>query len=95
MFIWIERIFNVLGESLPGNHNHMYVKCVSHLFQPLLGNGMGLLGSGGHFPMGISGPMVAGGMGDKGIVSDWRNGNDPFSPGYVKSARSVSIMSNS
>lgn len=56
---------------------------------PLLGNGMGLLGSGGHFPVGISGPMVAGGMGDKGIVSDWRNGNDPFSPGYVKSARST------
>ena len=50
---------------------------------PLLANnGMGLLGSGG-------GGM---GMGDKGIVSDWRNGNNPFSPGYVKSARQVSII---
>lgn len=54
---------------------------------PVLGNGMGLLGSGGPPPMNVSGPMMAGGMGDKGISCDWRNGNDPFSPGYVKSAR--------
>lgn len=33
--------------------------------------------------------MTIGLGGDKGINTDWRNGNDPFIPFYVKSARSV------